>query len=424
MAKRGFFAEINYQAQQAEKRKRQKDAEAARAYSTAVREREQAQKAAERALASAQRSSTAEQKAAEKEAKRLLVEARESEVSALNAELATRYDEIDTLLQQTLDVDDYINLEQLKVVPEHPRFNPGELGRAVPPLAPLVIPDAPVYREPPPPSGLAGALGGKKRRAAQVEAARSAHALHTRQWEQHVVELKAWYEGVRQQHAQEEKTRQERLAQAQAKHKKECAAREAEAQTHNDELAKLINNLAFDVPSAIEEYIGIVLANSAYPESFPVDYEYTFELASRELTMTVSVPEPSTLPTVKEYKYVKTKDEITSVQLPVKAQKDRYTSAVNETAVRTLHEVFEADRAGKIQSIALTVGVNRIAPATGLPETVPLVQVAADRDTFTTFDLSNVIASATLEHLGAALSKSPLDLTPAVAGRGVRQRAD
>ncbi len=93
--------------------------------------------------------------------------------------------------------------------------------------------------------------------------------------------MKAWYEGVLQQHAHKEKTRQERLAQAQAKYTKECAARDAETQTHNDELAKLINNLAFDVPSAIEEYIDIVLANSAYPESFPVDYEYTFELASR-----------------------------------------------------------------------------------------------------------------------------------------------
>jgi restriction system protein len=91
-------------------------------------------------------------------------------------------------------------------------------------------------------------------------------------------------------------------------------------------------------------------------------------------------------------------------------------------AVRTLHEVFEADRAGKIHSIALTVGVDRVAPATGLPETVPLVLVAADRETFTGFDLANVMPWATLDHLGAALSKSPFDLSPADTSRGVRQR--
>lgn len=184
---------------------------------------------------------------------------------------------------------------------------------------------------------------------------------------------------------------------------------------------KFINDLAFDIPTAIEEYVGIVLSNSVYPDAFPVDYDYTFDLATRELTLSVAVPEPTSLPTVKEYRYVKAKDEIAATQLSAKAQKDRYSSAVHETVVRTLHEVFEADRAGKIQSIALTVGVNRVAPATGLPETVPLVQVAAARETFNEFDLANVVAVETLKHLGAALSKNPFDLTPADTGRGVRK---
>lgn len=68
------------------------------------------------------------------------------------------------------------------------------------------------------------------------------------------------------------------------------------------------------------------------------------------------------------------------------------------------------------------MGVNRIAPATGQPEYVPLTVVAADRETFTSFDLANVVPSATLNHLGAAVSKSPIDLTPADSSRGVRQR--
>lgn len=90
--------------------------------------------------------------------------------------------------------------------------------------------------------------------------------------------------------------------------------------------------------------------------------------------------------------------------------------------MRTLHEVFEADRARKINSVALTVGVNRVAPATGLPETVPLVAAATDRKAFEEFDLANVVPRATLEHLGAAMSKSPFDLTPADTSPGVRVR--
>jgi restriction system protein len=143
---------------------------------------------------------------------------------------------------------------------------------------------------------------------------------------------------------------------------------------------------------------------------------------TRELTLAVLIPEPSAVSAVKEYKYVKAKDEISPTALPAKAQKDRYASAVWQVAVRTLHEVFEADRAGKISSIALTVGVNRVSPATGQPETVPVVAVAADRETFSSFDLGNVVPHATLTHMGAALSKSPFDLTPADTSRGVRAR--
>ena len=290
-----------------------------------------------------------------------------------------------------------------------------------PPLAPHLR-NAPVYAEPAAPKGLAGAFGGKKKHAVAVEQAQAAHAQAVRNYEAYVGERTAEHDRALEKHAAAEQDRLAKLAKAQERYRAECEQREDDAQARNEELTKFINDLAFDVPSAIEEYVGIVLSNSVYPDSFPVEHEHAFDLSTRELTLRVIVPEPSALPTVKEYRYVKAKDEIAATQLSAKAQKDRYSSAVHETALRTLHEVFEADRAGKIQSIALTVGVNRVAPATGLPETVPLVQVAADRETFSPFDLANVVPVETLEHLGAALSKNPFDLTPADTGRGVRQR--
>jgi restriction system protein len=128
------------------------------------------------------------------------------------------------------------------------------------------------------------------------------------------------------------------------------------------------------------------------------------------------------MPTVKQYRYVRAKDEIAATSLPLREQKDRYANAVFQVALRTLHEVFEADRNGKIHSIALTVVADSISSATGHEETVPLVVTAADRATFTAFDLGNIVPRATLEHLGAALSKAPFDLTPADTSRGVRTR--
>jgi restriction system protein len=414
---RGFFAELNYQAQQAEKRQRQQQAAAYRAQAAAERQAEAARKAAERARAAAARASVANQKTAEKEAARLHVESQLAEVAARNGDLANEYAEIDGLLASTLGVDDFVDLESLKITDvEHPPFTPGALGRPAPALPALQYPPEPTFQPPAP----LGVLAGKKKKQAALEAAQAAHRDTVQRWQQRCQSMYTDYLAAQEKWKDKEADRVEKLAAARAVYDQDCRDREAQAEVHNQELAKLINGLAFDVEDDIAEYVGIVLSNSTYPESFPVTHSHKFDLATRELTLQVTVPEPSTVPSVKEYKYVKAKDEIAATALPMKTQKDRYASAVWQVAVRTLHEVFEADRAGKIHSIALSVGVDRVAPATGLPETIPLVVVAAERDTFSAFDLTNVVPDATLSHLGAAMSKSPYDCVPAAAGRGVR----
>ena len=424
MARRGFFAELNYQAQQAEKRRRQQVAAATRAHVAAQREAERALRAAERASVAASRASAAEQKAAQKAAAQAHQEARQAEVEALNADLHQAYADIDGLLASTLEIDDFVDLEALKIAEvEHPPFDPGPLTSPVPAAAPPALPAEPVLDEPPPPKGLSAAFGGKRKHEEAVAAAHRAFDEAHAQWRDTCAQLHATHTAELERREQLEQKRLQKLAEAQAAYEQECRQREADAEDRNKQLSQFINDLAFDVESAIGEYVGVVLANSVYPDAFPVTHDHTFDLQTRELTLRVTVPDPSALPTVKEHRYVKAKDEIVATPLPVKDQKQRYANAVWQVAIRTLHEIFEADRAGKIRSIALTVGSRHVSPATGQPEDVPLVVVAADRDTFAAFDLANVQPQATLTHLGAALSKSPFDLAPADTGMGVRRRA-
>ena len=368
MAKRrGFFAELQYQAQQAEKRRLQQEAAAQRARAAAQRESERAWRAYERAQVAASRASAADQKAAEKEAARLRVEARVAEVEELNANLAAQYADIDGLLAATLDVDDYVDLAALKITTvDHPPFEPGVLGVETAAVPVPQLWSAPVWQEPAPPAGLGAAFGGKKRHEKTVADARAAYEAAHAQWWHQDQEARGAHQRNLAHRDELEKGRQAKLAEAHAGYRKDCEAREAEAAVRNAELDTLINGLAFDVESAINEYVGIVLANSVYPEVFPVEHDHSFALQGRELTLTVTVPEPAGMPTVKEHKYVKARDEITATALPAREAKERYAGAVWQVAVRTLHEVFEADRAGKIHSVALTVGVETTAAATGL----------------------------------------------------------
>jgi restriction system protein len=417
--RRGLLAELHYQNQQAEKRRRQQAAGAYRAQAAALREAERTRHAAQRARQVAVVANVHERARLEKEAARLHDESQVAEVKARNASLTQTFEDIDGILAATLDVDNYVDLERLKVTAQHPPFDPGPHGVPTKPMPELVYPPQPTYVEPPAPGGL---FGAKKKHAELIAQAQAAYQQALAHWNANNTALYNAHVAETQRRVEAERKRLEHLAALKAQYKLECGQREAEAAARNEELTNLINDLAFDVESAIHEYVGIVLSNAVYPDAFPVEHDHTFDLATRELTLSVTVPPPSAVPSTKEYRYVKAKDEIVEATLSLKAQKDRYASAVAQVAVRTLHEIFEADRGGKIHSIALTVGTDTIAPATGLPTTIPLVIAAADRETFGQFDLANVVPKATLEHLGAAVSKSSFDLTPADTSRGVRVR--
>jgi restriction system protein len=416
--RRGFFAELQHQAQQAE---RQRQLHAATAYQARIRaqiEADRARAAAERARTAAAVGAARERELLEREAARLHVASQLAEAESRNAMLGHTYDEIDRILAATLAVDDHVDLAALTITTVgHPPFDPGGLGTPTPPMPDLVYPPAPGIAATPP-----AGLFGRKKHETEVERVRAEHERATQQWQAYNTTLYSAHVAELERRTMAEQARLAKLAEAHADYQEQCRQRESDAEARNQELAKLINDLAFDVESAIQEYVSIVLSKSAYPDAFPVAHEHDFDLATRELTLTVTVPTPSSIPAVKAYRYVKANDEITATALPIKAQKDRYAGAVFQTALRTLHEIFEADRGAKIHSIALTVAAETPSAATGRMESVPLVILAADRETFATFNLTNVVPSATLDHLGAAVSKSPFDLTPADTSRGVRAR--
>ena len=179
-------------------------------------------------------------------------------------------------------------------------------------------------------------------------------------------------------------------------------------------------NLGYGTAESIQEYVAIVLGNSVYPEQFAVQHEFTFEPTAAELALHVRIPEPSQLSSAKRFKYVKASDEILPVASSQKECKDRYASAVHQVALRSIHEVFEADRRGLIRTISLEVVTSAIDPSTGIRADVTLVIAGAERDVFMIFDLSAVVPEKTLVRLGAAMSKNPFGLVPAERS-GVRR---
>lgn len=418
--KRGFFAEIHHQNQLKAKRQQQAAVAAARASAAAQRQHERAVRQAELAHQRAERADVNARKAAAAEATRLQHEAGEAEAEARNAKQKEARDELSTILAGAVGVDHRVDMARLRQVADHPAFARSDLETPTPAPPPLTARAEPVFEEPAEPKGLAGLLGGKKRHAEEVARAREAFAAQHSEWESEVAALPMTQLRQMQEHQRLENARIQQLQAARDQYAAECAGREAEAARANASLDQLIEGLRVGEPQAVEEWVGMVLGNSYYPEAFPVEHDYTYDRTAKELVLTAWVPPPSAMPSEKEFKYHRPSGEIRSSTLSAKELKDAYSSAVYQVSLRALHEIFSADEAGNIRSIALTVQTETTSPATGRMEKIPFVAVAGDRARLEAFDLGHVTPLATLTHLGAAVSKSPFDLVPIDPGKGVR----
>ena len=412
MARRGFFAELERQARIASANQQRAQVAASRAHVAAVRAAERSHRESERLNAQMLRASEADRKRLEKEAKAAHIASMEAEVEERNLALAEIYDSIDNLLSATLEVDDFVDLETLRTPAEHPPFDRADLEQPLHTPTPIPDPPAPVLTLPEAPRGLGG-IFAKKSHAEAVEFAQANHQFAMQRWRADFDATIARRASAAEEHSRAEADRLVKLEAERARYAAECAAREHEAAERGRALDELIANLGYGTVDAVQEYVAIVLSHSVYPDAFPVTHEFEFDPATAELRLRALVPGPTNVPEIRSYKFNKSTDEITSTALPQKEAKERYSRAVHAVALRSLHEVFEADRRGLIRTISLEVGTKTIDPATGREVYLPFVAVAAEREAFLGFDLAAVVPTATLAHLGAAVSKDPYKLVPA-----------
>jgi len=165
MAK-GIFAELQRQYRIAQREQVKAERQADKEFRAAQRREAQAIKAEKAREVKLAKAEVAERKRLEKEVKVAHVASMMARVERMNSELNIKYDDIDSILGATLDVDDYVDLETLRLKVMHPLFDRAELEKQTEKKV-LV---RPVPYRPERPKGLFGFLK-KKSYAAAVQQA-------------------------------------------------------------------------------------------------------------------------------------------------------------------------------------------------------------------------------------------------------------
>ena len=220
------------------------------------------------------------------------------------------------------------------------------------------------------------------------------------------------YEAAIQEHQQREAERLGRLEHARSDHQRSIAAIEERLARQHAEVEEFKASFEAGEPNAVVEYFALVLERSQYPEGFPQAYRLAYVPESRQVVIQYSLPGFGVVPETAEYKYVKAGDKITQKARPVRERQELYKRVVAAVTVRTLHEVFEADRAQIAQTIVFNGHVDTINDATGKPEYPCLVTLMTTRDSFMDRDFALVDPLACLLDLSASVSKNPAQLVP------------
>lgn len=366
-----------------------------------VREQQRTARAAERYQRQIHRESEKDRKQAEKEAKLQYLEDRQQEAEDANESLAGRIDELQSVLQQTLEVDDRIAFSSLRINEQfRPLTPPAQLTRQAP--APQresflsrITPSKPV---------------GFVEKLLHGEQGKNQRILQHRQEQEQAAE--AQYQSALAQWKAAEQQRLSQLEQLRATYEADRQAFVAKKTQRDAEVDALEAAYQSGDPDAIITYNTMVLERSLYPEGFPQEFRLAYTPESKELVIDYELPNIGLVPTEGEHKYVKSRDVIEIKPRKPAEVKNLYQDVVSAVALRTLHEVFEADQGGHLAVATFSGFVQTVDPTTGRDVRPYLVSVRVTREKFDALDLRRIDKRACLRNLGAQVSPQPDECVP------------
>ncbi len=322
----------------------------------------------------------------EKERKQLYRIARAAEVTLKNQELEDRVARLQLLLADTLEVDDVLDFEVLKEAVPLPIFNPGQLARPIPPPDPDLFKPQPLTR-------LQWKLPGRR-------------AKYESEWE----EGRQRYERALESQQRQEAERISRLRAEEAAHDRAVADTQARLDLQHAEVEAFRAAFIAGDRAAILEYFHLVLVRSSYPDDFPQEFKLAYIPNNHELVVEYELPSYDVVPTVRSYTYVQSTDSAKPAKRPETERRQLYETVVSQVAIRTIHELYEADTPRHLESIVFNGYVNTVNAATGKPEQPYLVTVRAFRERFLDRDFARLTPKTCLQDLSARVSTRPDEL--------------
>ena len=176
---------------------------------------------------------------------------------------------------------------------------------------------------------------------------------------------------------------------------------------HNEAVDIAYESFKESEPNQIIAFISHILDKSEYPVEFLKNIRVNYRVEPKELLIEYELPQLSVIPTVLEYRYIKTRDEITEKMRPKKVITEDYQDLIAAITLRTLKECFFADQLGFFDVISFNGMRSTVDLATGQDIRPCLISVRTTKKQFEEINLDRVDKGVCLRNLGAIASPRP-----------------
>lgn len=327
--------------------------------------------------------------------------------------------EIENILLHTLNIDDTINWESLK---DKKKFKvPNPKSHLEKEIQQIIIPIKPLHKEylaKPDKSSFLPQLSFvdkliKSKGEKKIYQAEMMYESAMKEWRTNVSETDTYndkidteYNRVLTEIENQKKVISEKYNQLELEWEKQKEEYYINQEKHNQKVEQL-KELYFKCDSnAVIEYCELVLNNSDYPEPFPTNYDLEYNVDNRILIVEYVLPAPEQMPKLSEVKYIATKNELKEIYISDTQSAKMYDTAIYNISLRTIHELFEADKADAIDTIVFNGWVETINKATGKKSNNCIVSIQTRKTEFLEIELSNVDPKACFKNLkGVGSSK-------------------
>jgi restriction system protein len=136
-------------------------------------------------------------------------------------------------------------------------------------------------------------------------------------------------------------------------------------------------------------------------------YRVAYTPDSRQMVIEYQLPDVSVVPRAKNYRYIKSRNEIAETSRPQSQFKTIYADAIAQLTLLCLASVFSADRHYAVDVVVFNGVVDTIDPRSGQRIVPCLITVRVTRERFAELNLEEVDPQACLKHLSCGSLEKP-----------------